>query len=352
MVSRSVLTACGCAVLLSLACQARSNSQSSPSPTPEQQPTTSAPAQPAGSGPAQPAVPSLQLKDLPAEPHTPTAAELVEQRRAQAMAAAQRLASVQAHWGPDMSTPGLSISLTEVGREKEPDGTTKITYHITGSGFAPGERLSLIRWPLNSEAQTVMGDLTLDASGTAVCTAPSPAEPTTAGGSNPATPAPPSCSVNTHPGDPILLRTTAAPGEPIRVALVGADRKHGAATTAIPFPLVSEDKSCRLSVILGMKDAAMVLVEGTGFPPNTPLKLESVTGGNSRMLTPTSNADGRIVIVVLPASQGADAGDTTVRFAGINRLPTLQTSSTPPQPDLGCKPAVTFHWGKGSYKLD
>lgn len=357
MVSRSVLAAWGCAALLVLSCQAQSDSQQSqPAPTATQQAAQQSDEQPTQQpGQKQPAAP-LQLQDLPPDAHTPTPAELAQQRQQQALAAAERLASVEAHWGPDMSTPGLSINLTEVSRDKMPDGTTQISYHITGSGFSAADRLALVRWPLNSQSQAVMDGIAFDTAGTAVCGAPLAAQPSAPGRpgaapANPATPPAPSCTADMHPGEPIVVKTTAAAGEPIRVALIGADRKHGAATTAVPFPIANEDKGCKLSVLLGVKDAAMVLVEGTGFPPNTPLKLESTTLGETRTLNPKTSPDGRLIVIILPAAKGVDAGDTTVRFAGVAHVPSLQTSSTPP-PDPDCKPSVTFHWGKGSYKLD
>ncbi|HEX4038739.1 MAG TPA: hypothetical protein VHX37_11835 [Acidobacteriaceae bacterium] len=347
MVSRSVLAACVLAACLTLSCPSSSSAQSQTSST-----TQNAPA------PTSPSQPTLQLQDLPPEPHTPTPAELDQERQQRALAAAERLANMQAHWGPDMSTPGLAISLTEVGREKQPDGSTQVTYHVTGSGFSPGDRLSLVRWPLDAESYFVMGGIAIDASGTAVCGAPlpptpnAPGQPGTAPATQPPSPPPPSCTASMKAGDPLVVMTSAAPGEPVRVALIGADRKHGAATTAVPFPLANEDKGCKLSVLLGVKNAAMVLVEGTGFPPNTALNLESITEDQTRTLAPKTNGDGRMIIIVLPASKGQEAGDTTVRFSGVAHVPSLATSASTPAADPDCKPSVTFHWGKGSYKLD
>jgi hypothetical protein len=95
------------------------------------------------------------LQDLPPDPHTPSPAEVEEQHQRAVLNAAMRLASMQAHWGPDMDSPGLTIALKEVRRAKMAQGTS-ITYQITGSGFSPDEKLMLVRWPLNSEAQSVM----------------------------------------------------------------------------------------------------------------------------------------------------------------------------------------------------
>jgi hypothetical protein len=291
--------------------------------------------------------------------HTPTPAEAAQQEQMRALAAAERLASLQAHWGPDMSTPGLAIALREVLREKLADGTTKITYHITGTGFSPGDRLSLMRWPLDSQSKVLMSGIGFDSTGTAICAAPAPAVPSApAQAGNPApapaanVPAAPNCKESMQLNQPVVVEASAAAGEPIRVALIAADARRAAATTAVPFPISDEDKGCRLSVLLSLRDAGMVLVDGSGFPPNTPLEMEAVTGAETRSLHPKTDPSGAFVIIVLPTEKGQTAGDTTVRFAGINHFPTLNTTNAPPPADPDCRPSVTFHWGKGSYKPD
>ncbi|MGB9032372.1 MAG: hypothetical protein WCC27_19765, partial [Acidobacteriaceae bacterium] len=173
MVFRSVLAACSVAAAFGISSLAQTNS------APSQQNQAPAPAAPTRSSP------TLQLQDLPPDPHTPTPAEAEQQRQEAALNAAMRLATMEAGWGPTMDSPGLSIALAEVKRTKTPDGLTQITYQITGSGFAPGERLLLMRWPLNSEAQTMMGGIQFNAKGVAVCTAPAQATPAPAGAATP-----------------------------------------------------------------------------------------------------------------------------------------------------------------------
>lgn len=365
MVSRSVPVVCACvfAACLTLSSQAQSSQAQSPQGQPSQgqqdSQTSQKPASTAAPAQSQtsPTQPKLQLEDLPPEPHTPTPEELAAQREQRAIAAAERLGTIQAHWGPALSTPGLSISLSEVGRDKQPDGATQVTYHITGSGFSPGDRLSLVRWPLDSQSQIVMDGIAINSSGVAVCGTPLPPAldaPGTTASRSAAPPASsaPSCTTSMRPGDPVVVKTTAAQGEPVRVALVGADRKHVAAATAVPFALTSQDKTCQLSVILGLRDAAMVLVEGAGFPPSTALRFESTTAGQTSTLAAQTDREGHTVFIVMPAAKGTVNGDTTVRFAGLTQSPGLQTSASTPASDPGCQPAVTFHWGKGSYKLD
>lgn len=324
--------------------------------TQQQGPPSLQPAGPPGA-PQQPgSTQPLQLQGLPPDSHTMTPEEQAQMRQQQTMMIAQRLASLQARWGPEMSTPGMSIALVEAGKAKGAEGTD-LTYHVTGTGFAPGETLTLVRWPLNAEAENVMSGLTLDANGMAVCSAPAPAAAAAAAAPNApgAAPAPgpmaPSCTTKMQVNQPVEIHATVAAGEPVRVALVSEDRKNGAAVTTVPFPIANEDQGCRLQVLLGMKDGAMVLIEGTGFPANTPLRLETTTAGHSRILSPKTTPDGRLVSVDLPVIKGQTSGETTVKFAGVAHVPSLETDKTP-APDPTCAPSVTFHWGTGSYKVE
>lgn len=359
MLSRSVLAACSLAAALCLNSPAQSSSSQTPqNPAPTQTP----PAQ------NQPATPPLQLHDLPPDPRTPTPAEAEQQHQQAQLNAAIRVASLQARWGPGMSTPGFSIALAEVRRSKTAEGNTQITYHVTGSGFSPDERLVLVRWPLNSDVETLMGGIGLDAKGTAVCAdtaQPTPPADAAAGSAPQSTPsapapgaattpppanAPPSCATTMQPQQPLEIHTTAAQGEAVRVALLATDRKHGAAASIIPFPIVNADKGCQLQVILGTKNAALVLIEGSGFPPNTDLDLDTITSGATNTLHARSNAEGRTIVPVLVGVKPQTTGETTVRYAGANRAPSLQNSTTAATPAAACAPSVSFHWGEGAYK--
>jgi hypothetical protein len=368
MVSRSVFAACGLAAAFCLASVAQSSSpQQNPQPTP-----------------AQPSAPKLQLQDLPPDPHTPTAAEVEQQHQQAVINAAMRLAMMQARWGPGMDNPGLSMELTETGRVKTPEGT-KITYRIAGTGFTADDRMMLVRWPLNAEATPVMGGINFDAKGVAICSDSPAAQENAAERSTaeqnaaalgaaahsetgasaaPGAPAPktrnvqpaytppPSCTATMQPQQPVEIQVTAAPGEAVRVALLSPDRKRGAAVSVVPFPVATADKGCKLQVLLSMKDAALVLVDGSGFPPNTPLKIEAITGDDTRTLHPRTSADGRIVMPLLAGSKGKTSGETTVRFAGVYHQPTLETPKEGAQPDPDCAPSVNFPWGEGSYKVE
>jgi hypothetical protein len=363
MVFRSVWTACTLAVFFSTGSPAQST-------TPSSQQTPATPAPQNSNGQTQTpnaAPPKLQLQDLPPDSHTLTPAEQQQQKQEEAMNAAIRLASLQAHWGPQMTTAGLSLTMNEVTRTKTSEGT-QITYHLTGSGFSQTDKLMLVRWSLDAQAKVLMGGIGFDVGGMAVCNdtpgadalasaasdlsaAPAPSGTAKTANAQPAFTPPPSCATMMKPGQLVEIETTAAPGEAIRVALVTADRKRAAETSAIPFPIANEDKGCKLQVILSVKDAGLVLVDGTGFPANMLLKLVASAGGASHELHARSSADGRIVIPLLTGEQGKSSGQTTVKFAGINREPTLDTPKEEATPNPECAPAVSYPWGEGSYKV-
>ena len=324
---------------LSLAAFAQSAPSTTSTPPAQTAPSQQTPA-PAQTAPAQQqSAPSLQLHDLPPADHTPTPQELEQQKEARARIALTNLARAEASWGPPDSAKGMSLALKETGRTKNAAGATEITYQITGQGFTPDMQLRLLRWPLNQSVAQVMSGIVVNASGTAVCgvAAPGPAAPTdaaNAAGSKTAQQEPaPSCTKTMKPGTPITVTTTAAKGEPVRVALVAADNKHGAAVTEIPFPITGSDRGCNISVILGSKNAELVLIEGTGFKSDKTYTLGTESYGEKHPLKAAVNGKGQFIAALTPWAPNHDTGDTVVYY---------QSDS--------CSPTVSFHWGKDSYK--
>ena len=253
-----------------------------------------------------------------------------------------------ANWGPKASSPGINLTMKEMARVKGAVGTL-ITYRLMATGFAPGTRLTLLRWPLNSGVLAVMNGIVIDASGTAVCGAQAPAANTpvapsadagktaadaqAAAQNRPSTV--PACTQTMKVNDPVEITTAAAKGEAIRVALVAEDKKGGAAASAVPFPVAGESNGCKLQVLLASRDAELVLIEGSGFKAGTPFTMGAETYGQKASIGAKPDAQGDFVAAMTPFVQGHDSGDTVVYY----------------QSDV-CTPTVSFHWGKGSYKVE
>ena len=252
------------------------------------------------------------------------------------------------NWGPKASSPGITLTMKEMSREKVASGTM-ITYRLVAGGFASGTRLTLLRWPLNKGVTPVMNGIVIDASGTAVCGAPAPAasapsapgtalEATPAAGSGTApssTPGVPPCTKTMQPNAPVEIAVTAAKGEAIRVGLLAEDRKSGAAASTVPFPITGADRGCSLEVLLGSKDAELVLIEGEGFKPDVPYTAGAETFGQKTSLAAKPDAQGHFVAAMTPYVADHESGDTVIYY----------------QSDA-CTPTVSFHWGKGSYKAE
>lgn len=316
-----IVLACGLGLQLLASAFAQSTQPAAPAA--QQQ---SAPAQ-------QSAVPSLQLHDLPPEPHTPTPQELAAQKEARLRMELINLARAEARWGPAESATGMSLDLKETERQKTATGT-ELTYQLTGKGFTPDMQLTLLRWPLNQGVQKVMSGIVVNAEGTAVCgiAAQGPAAPTDNAAANAGPPAP-SCTKTVKPGAPITITATAAKGEPLRVALVAADRKHGAAVSYVPFPIEGANRGCKLQVILGSKNAELVLVEGYGFHKDATYTLGTESFGQKRPLNATITPQGHFAAALTPWIPDHTLGDTVVYYQ----------SST-------CSPTVDIRWGKDTYK--
>lgn len=229
----------------------------------------------------------------------------------------QRLAAAQNSWSTANSAPGMALALKEMGRAKAADGTTEITYRITGTGFTPDMKLTLVRWPLNQHVTPLMDGVVIDSTGTAVCGGPE------AG----------SCGKTMAANAPVELKVTAAKGEAVRVALVASDRKHGAAASVVPFPITGEDRGCKLQLLLGTKNAELVLIEGDGFNPNVAYTVGSESFGQKETLNAKPNANGHFVAAMTPWINGHDSGDTVIYYQS-----------------PACTPTVSFHWGKDTYK--
>lgn len=280
--------------------------------------TTTAPAQtpvaPAQTTPKA-APPPLKLESLPPEPRSLTPAQQKALENKRLLAAINKLARDQANWGPAMSTPGTSLALIGKGHKSTPEGT-QATFTLHATGFQPGDSITLLRWPLDSRVKQITSGLTVDTSGQVICPEISQGD----------------CLSSMQPGDPVHVKDIAARGEPLRIAIVSANGKKRAESTIIPFPLEATSNSCKLEVILGTKNAGLVLLEGAGFPASSQIEFHIVTDGQDHPVTTSTTKRGGLIVAVLPAVAGHTSGTTTISYHG-------QT----------CSPSLSFPWGVNSY---
>uniref|UniRef100_A0A7V4XQK1 Lipoprotein n=1 Tax=Acidobacterium capsulatum TaxID=33075 RepID=A0A7V4XQK1_9BACT len=283
--------------------------------------TTASPAPQAASTPAStsqnsaPAAP-LKLESLPPEPHTLTPAQIAKLREQRILQATTQLARNEAAWGPARSTPGTSLDMVEAGRKSTPQGI-QITYTFQVKGFKPTDNLHLIQWPLDQNLKALDTGLSFDGQGQLICPAITQGD----------------CLSSMQPGDAVKFSTTAARGEAIRLAVFDETTKQHAETTIIPFPLLYTGKSCQLEVMLGVKNAALVLLEGVGFPASKTIQIQATTNGENRSVSTTTSAKGQLLAAFMPVVANKTSGTTTLSYDG----------------GPGCSPTLSFPWGEGSY---
>ena len=211
-------------------------------------------------------------------------------------------------WGPRASTPGASLVI----QESERAGTT-IKYRLIADGLPKEGVYSILSWPVTQKGPSqALGGVTLDGSGLAVCAGK-----------------PGTCGTPDKPNDPIDTVFQPIPGEPVRLGLVSADDATRVFVKLVPIPLRGEDQGCRIEATLLTPGAELVLIEGSGLPPNSELTFESISEGERHGGKGKADGDGRYVSAVLPHKQGIAAGILKVN---------LKASR--------CNPSVSVPWGR------
>ena len=123
-------------------------------------------------------------------------------------------------------------------------------------------------------------------------------------------------------------------GEPARYALYSDKDGIAAMGRVIVNPIQSDDKVCHLQVIRAVGGAEFVLVEGTGFAPNSTVMLSDENNGKSQTAKFKTDGNGRLETAVILIKPDHMQGTVTV---------TMKSDS--------CAPAVQFNWGRDTYQV-
>lgn len=211
---------------------------------------------------------------------------------------------------------GATIRLRELVRQRLGDRTF-VKYELIASGVEPKGLYAVMRWGLDNSLKPVFKKASILEDGTLAC-------PSTIAAL---------CGLD-KPNDPLIINFFGAAGEALRLVLTRPDGKPLATVSITPFPLESKNNRCALSAVLLMPEAAAILIEGEGFPPNMIVPLMGDSSGEKKELPHEADARGKLQFVVLPSKLGVNTGTITIR-------PTTGT----------CHPQVTVPWGKHSYQL-
>jgi hypothetical protein len=177
----------------------------------------------------------------------------------------------------------------------------------------PKDRVySLVSWPVTQKGPSeALAGVTLDPSGLAICAGT------------------PGTCAGDKPKDPVNFTLRPHPGEPVRLGLVSADGAVQVFAKVVPVPLRGEDRGCTVEGVLLTPGSELVLIEGSGFPANGELTMDSDSEGERHSAAGKIGADGRYASAILPYKQGVLRGSVKVN---------LKATS--------CSPSVTVPWGR------
>ncbi len=215
---------------------------------------------------------------------------------AQVPEAATKMVLTHQAWGPKASTKNASLTIREASRS----GQT-VTVRLYAKGLPANGVLTLMNWPITEQnpVETMRG-ISLGPDGIAMAN-----------------------------GKPVEVSVTPLPGEPLRLGLVSADRAAMAFAEMSPIPIQAEDRGCTLQATLLTPGAEMLLIEGSGFPPNAEYTTESNSEGERQAGRNKAGPDGKFSFAVLPYKEGLAKG-------------TIVIGVKVPQ----CSPSITVPWGR------
>lgn len=222
---------------------------------------------------------------------------------ARAQQSAGRLARIQMNWGAKMNSPGASVSLKETSR-KSTGRQTVVFYRIFTSGMPKDKTYSLVTTPFNLQSMVATNGVTLDDSGQAMTS-----------------------------GSPLDLGVVAAKGEPKRFSLVSDDGQSKVFFYITPFPVKGTNRGCSIEETLLLQHAEAVLIQGSGFPPNSTVHVKASSEKEVHEGDLKSDDLGNVSTVFLPFVKGKVDGTSTV---------TLSSQT--------CSPSLKYHWGLHSYQ--
>jgi hypothetical protein len=184
---------------------------------------------------------------------------------------------------------------------------------MVASGLPEGTIYSLVAWPVTQKGPSeILRGVTLNGSGVAVC----------AGSAG-------KCGTAEKPDDPIDIKLQPVAGEPVRLGLISADGTTRVFGKLTPVRLEGGDGGCGVEATLLTPAGELVLIEGSGFPANQEVTMDSDSGNERHSGKGKADNEGRYATALLPFRQGAAGGVTKVRLkAG------------------GCSPAVLVPWGR------
>jgi len=132
-------------------------------------------------------------------------------------------------------------------------------------------------------------------------------------------------------GELDLAFAQAGPGEPLRAMLRSNDGKQVITGTQIDAPVVSTNGPCHAALQREMSEGMIMLFYLDGFPPDTPITINSNSAGEERIFPEKTDSKGHVAFIERPRVLKVTSGTVT------------ETVKT----DL-CTISISMRWGKKS----
>jgi hypothetical protein len=226
--------------------------------------------------------------------------------------------------------PGVSTEAKEIYRRGTPGRDLQVRYYIYVKGVPPDSVFRQLQWPVDQEKPTAaLSGITLNADGLMICAGRTPGQ----------------C----HNGDKLdapIQFTMQKPlkGEPRRFIFFSPGIRIP--ISIVPDPVQSEDKSCKLNVIRLSAKFELALIEASGFPTTSDVRMRTSAGGEPGVIAKidesgkTSTADKSAGLAV--KTDGKGTIQTTVLN---NTTKTPMGTETVEVTAPGCSPKVSYEWG-------
>jgi len=218
-----------------------------------------------------------------------------------------------------LNPQGLHLRFAQFDKRKTANDNA-VVYRAYASGAPTGQRYSLVSWTVGEPLQSVVAEVWLNERGLLMCSKPTSEQQN-------------ADSVSEH--DEINLVIQAGKGEPKRFALVSEDQKLLVPGTLVPYPIEAKDKACSVQALLASPHGEAFLLQGSGFPRQTTVNVESISAGERQTGNFQSSVTGELTATVFPFVEGKDSGVAEVHL------------STP-----DCKLDLKLPWGKDSYHIE
>lgn len=239
------------------------------------------------------------------------------------------LLTMQMNWdaskSSDSAAPVATFGFVPYEKHKQ-DGKAFTSYYLYAPGVQQNIPYTLVLWQIGWDAQqppmqSAQSGIYVTARGVVMCRKPTEKENN-------------SDAPDIDSAGRVNIISAGSLGEPVRYALY--DEKAGmvAMGRLVVNPIQSDDHGCRLQAILAVAGAQVVLVEGTGFPPKSPVQLSTDTAGKPQSASFNTDDHGRLETAVVLVRKGETQGAGTI---------TMQSSS--------CAPAVKVNWGPDTYHV-